>query len=129
MTMFMLVSLLLVGFALVWAFVIRPRLMLMEQPRAVIVKLDDWLSALWLRSRTILIARLYVVLPALVALHDYIADKITTLDLTPVTNRLLSDIPPDMRPLMVTGFLMLTGLIFELLRKVTDEPLSDKPSL
>ncbi len=83
-------------------------------------KVED---VLWDKSRSILASRLYWVGGAFVAIHDFLATQ--GFDWTPLTTEIMNLIPEryaQYRPLALGIFLMLTGILFEWLRKVTTGP-------
>lgn len=80
-------------------------------------------TALYRKSETILMGRLLWVGGVLVTAYDSIAVFFTSLDLTPVTNRVFATIPDDLRPLAVSGFVAMIGLLINWLRKRTAKPL------
>lgn len=79
--------------------------------------------ALWKKSETILIGRSLWLGSGLVTAYDLLATFATGLDLTPVTTRLLKDVPEDMRGLVVSAGLGLIGLLIGWLRKRTTKPI------
>jgi hypothetical protein len=78
---------------------------------------------LWRKSETILLSRLVSIGGVLVTIHDSVAVFASQLDWTPLTVRVLSSVPDDMRPLVVSGAVSLVGYVFEWLRKTTTKPL------
>ena len=80
---------------------------------------------LYQKSETVLMGRLMWVGGAIVTLYDSVATFFTSLDLTPVTNRLFSFIPSDLRPLAVSSGLVGVGLLINWLRKRTSKSLDD----
>ena len=114
-----------------WTFLLRPHLL--SEPDHVraagyIRAIDAWTATLWANSRAILVARLYIVLPAIVGIHDFIAETYPNLDLTPVWNYLFGNMPDSTRQLVTTGIAIGTGLLFEFLRRQT-APLPPKDVL
>lgn len=77
------------------------------------------IKAFFAHSKTIFAARMYVLLGGLVALHDLAGPYVATADLTPITARL----PAWAWPLISIG----TGTLFELLRRITTQPIADQP--
>jgi hypothetical protein len=59
----------------------------------------------------------------LVTAYDALATFATGLDLTPVTDRLLSWVSPDLRPLVVTLIFSAIGLLIGWMRKRTTKPI------
>src|ERR1700692_2032720 len=74
-------------------------------------------KALFAHSKTILAARLYGVAGTLVAVHDIALPYVASTDVTPLTSR----VPQWAWPLVVIG----TGVLFEYLRHITTQSLSD----
>ncbi len=87
----------------------------------------DWIEpieiALWDKSETMLTARLLWLGGFLVTGYDALAVFLPTLDLTPLTDRLLASVPQDLRGLVVSGAIGLLGLLIAWLRKRTTKPL------
>ncbi len=79
---------------------------------------------LYQKSETVLMGRLMWVGGAIVTTYDSLATFFTSLDLTPITNRVLTFIPDDLRPLTVSSGLIGIGLLVTWLRKRTTKPLS-----
>jgi len=75
-------------------------------------------KAFFAYSKTVLVARLYALAGILVALHDMALPYVSTADLTPITAKL----PNWFWPVLI----ITTGVIFEWLRRVTTQPLSEK---
>lgn len=82
----------------------------------------DKAKALFRRSRTILIARLYTVVGVIVGGAPFVAG----FDWTPLIRRAFYFVPDDLMPLAVGGFIALTGLVFEWLRTITTDSLTWK---
>lgn len=78
---------------------------------------------LFQKSETILAGRLLWATSALVAAHDAVAAFASTLNWTPVTNRLLSSVPEDLRGLVISVIPFGIGLLINWLRKRTTKPL------
>jgi len=83
------------------------------------------IKAFFAYSRTILAARLYTFLGALVALQGVILPWLMGQDWTPVFNYLFARIPEGMRPLAIGAAIAATGELFAWLRKITTAPLSE----
>ncbi len=79
---------------------------------------------LWDKSRSILASRLYWLGGAILAIHEVLANS--GVDLTPVTDQLTAFIPERWRGLAMAVWLVSTGLLFEWLRHITTQPLSEK---
>ena len=72
--------------------------------------------------RTILVARIYTLVGALIAAYDFSADYVHSIggfDLTPII--------PERYRLYIPGALMLTGMVFEGLRRATTTPVGVNP--
>jgi len=80
---------------------------------------------LFKKSETILMGRLLWVGSLFVSLYDGIAVFASSLDLTPITTRIMDflHIPQDLRGLTVSGFLMAIGLMINNLRKKVTKPI------
>ena len=79
--------------------------------------------ALYKKSETLLMGRMLWVGGLLVTSYDSVATFATGLDMTPLTNRLLSFVPDDLRGLTVSGIMMAIGLAISRLRKRITAPL------
>lgn len=77
------------------------------------------LKAFFSYSRTILAARLYTFLGALVAAQGVILPWIMGQDWTPVFTYLFHNIPDELRPILVGAAIAGTGELFVWLRKTT----------
>jgi hypothetical protein len=108
---------------IVWAYIlfIRPRLIVKHPEFGKFAKAEE---ALFAKSRTILAARLYWVGGLLVGLQQLAAQA--GVDTTPVTNELAKMIPEGYRSLAVGVAMLVTGVGFEWLRRVTTSPIPDK---
>lgn len=80
-------------------------------------------ATLYRKSETMLIGRLLSAGGFLVTAYDFLALALPSLDWTPITNRLLADIPDDLRGTVVSAILMGLGLLIGWLRKRTTKPL------
>ena len=72
--------------------------------------------------RTILVAHIYTLVGALIAAYDFSADYVHStggFDLTPII--------PEKYRLYIPGALMLTGMLFEVLRRATTTPVGVRP--
>lgn len=78
---------------------------------------------LYQKSETLLVGRLLSVGGFLVSIYDMLAMFATGLDLTPITSRVLSGMPADMRPLVVSASFGALGLLIGWLRKRTTKPI------
>ncbi len=79
--------------------------------------------ALFKKSETILVSRALWIGSTLVTAYDALAVFATQLDLTPLTARVLKDIPEDMRGLVISALIAGLGLLIGWLRKRTTKPL------
>lgn len=79
--------------------------------------------ALFKKSETILVARLLWFGGFIVTFYDTIAVFASSLDLTPITARVLSGVPEDMRGLIVSATISGIGLLIGWLRKRTSKPI------
>lgn len=116
---------LIVAALFLYAIVVRP--WLKTQPWAV--NFFAWVEplelALFKKSETILVGRLLWVGGLFVTFYDGIAVFFQTLDLTPITTRILDamHIPTDMRGLTVTAFIAAMGRLITWLRDRTTQPI------
>lgn len=114
-----------IGLLMLYALVIRP--WLKNQPWAQ--KFLAWVEpieiALFKKSETVLVGRLVWVGGLFVSAYDGLAQFASSLDLTPLTTRIFDalHIPPDLRGLTVSAFVMGVGLAVVKLRKQTTKPL------
>lgn len=110
--------------ALVW-YVMAGRAWLKAQPWAQ--SFFAWIEpveiALYKKSETLLAARALWLGGTIVTFYDAAAVFMPALDWTPVTDRLLSKIPTDLRGLVVTGAIAAIGLLIGWLRKRISKPL------
>lgn len=83
----------------------------------------------WLGSRTILLARLNVIIPTLIAGHDFLAENFSSLDLTPIWDTFLADVPESMRGLVIGVVMVTLGITFEWLRRIPASPGAPTPDL
>lgn len=83
------------------------------------------LKALFAHSRTIFVARMYMLFGVVVGIHDSVAMWIGGQDFTPLTTRALdaTHIPMELRPLTISAAAAATGAAIETLRKVTTQSL------
>jgi hypothetical protein len=111
----------------IWAYVLFLRPQLVKWYPEFFASINQIEYRLWNNSRTIISARLYWVGGVLVAVHDFIAQQ--SADMTPFLSEAGNLIPEKYRPLALSGFLIVTGALFEWLRRVTTQPLEDKKVL
>lgn len=79
--------------------------------------------ALYRKSETLLMGRLLWVGGFLVTAYDSLAVMAAGLDLTPITSRVFSFVPEDLRGIVVAGSFGAIGLIISWLRKRTSKPI------
>lgn len=103
--------------ALVWSYILWGRPFLASRFPVLFRTIYEIEASLWSRSRTILIARLYWVGGALIAIHDALAGL--GLDWTPVVQQVTRYVPAELQPFALAAFLAVTGASFEWLRRVT----------
>lgn len=80
-------------------------------------------TALYKKSETMLVGRLAWVSSLVVTAYDGVATFATGLDLTPITSRILSWAPEDMRGLIVAASVGAIGLMITRLRMRTTKPI------
>lgn len=122
----MVIMMFLVAFAIVYVLYLKPMLRKIPTFATLYDRLDVIESMLWQRSRTILLARATWLMALLVAVHDGIIQLVGGLDWTPISNRLLSNIPDDLRPVVIAGGIALLGVIFEQMRRISTGPVAGK---
>ena len=110
--------------AVVLWYALRGRAWLKEQPwaRRFFAWVEPIEIALYKKSETILVGRLMWVGGFLVTAYDSLAVFLPSLDLTPITNRALSWVSDDLRPLIVSAAVAAIGLLINWLRKRTTKP-------
>lgn len=79
--------------------------------------------ALYRKSETILVGRLLWLGGSIVTLYDTAAVSFSSLDLTPLTSRVLAKVPEDMRGLVVSASFAALGLLMNWLRKQVSQPI------
>lgn len=109
-----------VGILVAWAYILFVREWLVARWPATFSKWHAIEDTLWASSRTILIARGYWLLGLIVAIHDILATN--GFDWTPITTQVGNYLPAEWRAPALSVFLILTGAIFEWLRRVTPAP-------
>jgi hypothetical protein len=86
----------------------------------------DWIEpveiVLFKKSETLLIGRLTWLGAGIVSAYDLLAVFASSLDLTPITTRLLYFIPDDLRGVVVSAGIAALGLMISWLRKRTAKP-------
>lgn len=122
-TILIIIGLLLLAF-IVW-YVMRGRAWLKTKPwaQSFFAWIEPIETALYKKSETLLVGRLMWVGGFFVTAYDSLAMFLPSLDLTPISNRVLSFVPDDMRPLVVSSALAGIGLLIGWLRKRTTKPL------
>ncbi len=85
----------------------------------------DRTKAFFRRSRTIFVARLYVLVGVLVTAEPWVAGQ----DWTPLMTRIYGNVPPDLRPLAIGATVAATGAVFEYMRRITRNPLPTEPPI
>lgn len=83
-------------------------------------------KAFFSHSRTVFVARVYTFVGVASSVVAYVLPWFEGQDFTPVFARLFKDIPDDLRPLIISGAIVVTGELFVFLRKRTDESLEEK---
>jgi hypothetical protein len=121
--MFFIVSGMVILLGWTYVFFIRPYLVA-HYP--LYGKFAEFESAFYLKSRTILMARLYWVGGIVVALQQLAASA--GLDVTPLVQEMAKWIPDGYRSLAVAFVMFATGLIFEALRRKTIAPVDKEPT-
>lgn len=111
--------------ALLLAYVLKGREWLKSKPWAqgFFKKIDPLERWLYRKSETLLFGRLLWVGGLIVSAHDVLAVALPTMDLSPVTNRLLADVPEDLRGVVISSVLFVIGLVVNWLRKRTTKPI------
>jgi hypothetical protein len=117
----MLLIIIAVSVLVVWAYVLFLRPFLIAKYPTTFGKFAAVEGALWDQSRSILIARGYSLAGILVGLQGLASAA--GVDVTPFITELGKAIPEGYRTLAISGFLILTGIGFEWLRRVTTKPL------
>lgn len=125
MTTFLFILALIVALLFIYALVVRPWLKSKPWAAGFFAKMDTIELALFQKSETILIGRLFWIGGLFVTFYDGIAVFFASLDMTPITTRILDwiHIPPDMRGLTVTAALAAIGRLITWLRATTTQPL------
>lgn len=120
----MIVSITAIILAIVLWYALKGRAWLKTKPGTV--GFFAWIEpieiALYRKSETLLVGRLLSVGGVLVTAYDTLAVGFSSLDLTPVTSRLLAGVPEDMRGLVVTATFAAIGMLISWLRKRTTMP-------
>lgn len=106
-------------------YALRGRAWLKEKPWAqgFFAWIEPIEIALYKKSETILVGRLMWVGGFFVTAYDSLATFLPSLDLTPITNRVLSWVSDDLRPLIVSAAVTGIGLLINWLRKRTTKPI------
>jgi hypothetical protein len=112
-----------IAIVVVWGFVLFLRPYLITKYPAY-GKYAETETALFNKSRTILISRLYWIGGLLIGIQSLAASA--GLNITPFIDELSKAIPEGYRPLAIAAFLFVTGVCFEWLRKNTTSPIEDQ---
>ena len=117
--------LIIIGALVLYALTIRPWLKKQPWAQSFFAKIEAIETALYKKSETVLMGRLVWISGFIVSAYDAIAAFVHSLDLTPLNTRIFDalHIPPDLRPLTASAFLMGLGLAMVKLRKTTTKPL------
>jgi hypothetical protein len=116
-----------IAIALVWAYILWGRAYIIKYS-ATAAAFISTVDGLYARSRTILVARGYWIVGLVIGIHDSLAEA--GFDWTPLTTQIsdaLTIIPVNMRPWALSSFFIITGIVFEWLRKTTLAPGSLSP--
>lgn len=112
-----------VGAAYWW--ILRPVLRTRPELKSTYDTLDSFWARLNRRTRgwrTIILARSVQLGWFIVGLHDAVIPYLAGVDWTPITERVLAFIPPDMRTLALSIFGILCGAVVEWFRRITTGP-------
>lgn len=126
MTIFLACVVILVCLIVLYAMWLRPKLKTTAWGARFLAWVEPVEVTLFKKSETILMGRLLWVGGLFVSLYDGIATFAHSLDMTPLTTRILDlfHVPQDLRGLTVSGFLMAIGLMINNLRSKITKPLS-----
>jgi hypothetical protein len=114
----------------VWFYVLFLREWLVAVWPERFTKWHDIETYLWLNSRQILVSRVYWFGGAIVGLHEWAAAA--GFDFTPIVQQITDLIPENYQkfvPLFISLGLIVTGWVFEKLRKSTTEPIEIKTEM
>lgn len=108
-----------------YALVGRPWLKEQSWAQGFFTWVDPFESALFKKSETILMGRLLWVGGLFVSLYDGLATFVHSLDITPLTTRIMDwlHVPQDLRGLTISSFIMALGLMINNLRAKITKPL------
>jgi hypothetical protein len=125
MTVFWLILAVLVVSLLAYALWLRPWLKRQAFAAGFFAWIEPIEIRLYRKSETVLVGRLLELGGLFVTAYDAVAVFVSSLDLTPITTRILDTfaVPPDMRGLVVTAFLAALGRVITWLRAQTTKPL------
>jgi len=125
MTALLILIIMLVASALLYALVLRPWLKGRPWAQRFFDRIEPLERRLFKKSETILVGRLLWIGGFIVTAYDGLAVFVSGLDITPLTTRIFDwlQIPQDMRSLAGTAFIGLLGLVINRLRKTTTKPL------
>lgn len=110
---------------LVWFYIMWGREWLFDKFAGT--KVDSYhekVRKLWGESRTILVGRLYWLVGILMGLHELAIQA--GFDFTPIYREIANLFPEKFRPLALSAFLYLTGVIIVKLRTMTGEAYEEK---
>jgi hypothetical protein len=107
----------------VWAYVLFGRSWMLEKWPDQVGYWHTIEDNLWAKSRTILSARLYWVGGVIIALHDLAGAA--GIDVTPITSQISNLIPEQYRGLAIALASIVTGLLFEYMRRTTTVAVAD----
>jgi hypothetical protein len=108
----------------VWGYLLIVRPIISQKYPELFAKLDEVEKYVIDRSRTLLVSRGYVLGGALLFIHDQLASA--GFDWTPIVDQFATTVPPSYRALVISLFMIITGAVFEWLRRKTTQPLANK---
>jgi hypothetical protein len=111
--------------ALAWIYILFVRELLVEMWPAKFARWHAVEDKLWDRSRTLLIARLYIAGSIIIAVHDALAAQ-GAIDWTPLITQITSVVPEPYRPIALAVWLALTGVAMEWLRRTTTGTVAER---
>lgn len=125
MTIFLIILSVIIALILLYALVGRTWLKDQSWTAGFFSWIEPFEIVLFKKSESVLIGRMLWIGGLFVTFYDGIAVFMSSLDLTPLTTRILDGlhIPSDMRGLTVTAFIAMLGRLVLWLRKRTTKPL------
>jgi hypothetical protein len=123
MTVLFGILLALVAFVVLYVMWLRKWLKTQRWADGFFAAIEPFEIALYKKSETLLVSRALWVGGLLVSSYDAIAIFATQLDWTPLTARVLSDVPEDLRGLVVSVAIGAIGLLIGWMRKRTTKPI------